>query len=209
MENVVNNYGTLPASPTDTDELQLPEPLETEILSAPADKPREHVRAPELHRHGTKLLMMFAAAAGAAMGARLLFSGSEIALAETSGTFWEIFARQMTRGAVFLAAELVLGLFALGDLAVWIAPFLCSAGAVLRLSVSPPKALLAAILGLIAVTLGAAYSSDMSGLLMKLSRGGTVYMEASPRKSFALRLLGCLAAVAAAAILDGALCSSY
>lgn len=207
MENAVNNFGALPVAPTDTDELQIPEPVEAEIRSALADKPREHVRAPELHRNGTKLMMFFAAAAGAAMGARLLIWGGEIALAETAGTFGELFARQMTQGAVFLAAELVLGLFALGDLAVWTAPFLCAAGAVLRLSVSPPKALPAALLSIVAVTLGAAYSADMSGLLMKLSRGGTVYMGESPRRGFALRMSGCLAAVAAAAVLDGVLCS--
>ncbi len=207
MENIVSNSGAFPSVPTETDELQLPEPLETEILTAQTDKQREHVRVPELHRHGTKLLMTFAAAMGAAMGVRLLFGGETAVMPMSSATFFELFTRQIAQGAVLLAAELVLGLFALGDLAVWTAPFICAAGAVLRLSASSPKALPAAILSLAAVTLGAAYSADMSGLLMKISRGGTVYMESNPRRGFALRLFGCFAAVVAAAILDGALCS--
>lgn len=211
MENVVNAHGAFPTALTDTDELQLPEPLETEISAVYPDEPREHIRSPELHRNGTKLLMAFAAAAGAAMGARLLFSGdgTGVTLPQAiSGTFWELFAYRITRGAVLLAAELVLGMFALGDLAVWAAPFICAAGTVLRLSAGPAKALPAALVSLIAVALGAAYSADMSGLLMKLSRGGTVYMETNPRRGFALRLFACLVAVAGAAILDGALLST-
>lgn len=203
MENVVNAHGAFPAA--DTDELQLPEPLEAEITAVYAEEPREHIRSPELHRNGTKLLMLFAAAAGAAMGARLALSSG--AAGAVFGTFWELFAYRITRGALFLAAELVLGMFALGDLAVWAAPFICAAGTVVRLWGSGAKALPAALVSVIAVTLGAAYSADMSGLLMKLSRGGTVYMETNPRRGFALRLFACLVAVVGAAFLDGGLLS--
>ncbi len=203
MENVVNAHGAFPAA--DTDELQLPEPLEAEITAVYAEEPREHIRSPELHRNGTKLLMLFAAAAGAAMGARLALSSG--AAGAVFGTFWELFAYRITRGALFLAAELVLGMFALGDLAVWAAPFICAAGTVVRLWGSGAKALPAALVSVVAVTLGAAYSADMSGLLMKLSRGGTVYMETNPRRGFALRLFACLVAVVGAAILDGGLLS--
>ena len=229
MENVVKipNTGTLPRETreADADEIKLIRSIETGTPSdAPrgssavmivdpddADKPREHVRSPELRRNGTKLTMAASAVIGAAAGARLLFgeAASETLVNSISqmftGTFGEIFLRQTLLGALFLAAEFVLGFFALGDLAVWAAPFLYGAGAVLRLAAGSPKLLPGAIICLIGVVMGAAYSADMSGLLLKLTRGGTVYMDTHPQRSYAIGFFGCLAAVILGSILTGAL----
>lgn len=235
MENVVkmSNPGTLQREtrepdktnePADTDELRLIRSIETEMpADAPRelpavisvdpdeDKPREHVRSPELRRHGTKLLMAVAAAVGAAAGARLIFGEetSEALMIRVSqtldGTFGEIFLRQTLLGTMFLAAEFVLGFFALGDLAVWTAPFLCGAGTVLRLAASSPKLLPGAVVCLGGVIMGAAYSADMSGLLLRLTRGGTVYMDAHPQRSYATGYLGCLTSIVLGSILTGVL----
>lgn len=208
----------------DTDELMLINTIERGIsaerarepaavisVDADTDKPREHVRSPELRRHGTKLLMTAAAAVGAAAGARLIF-GEEApealmnSVSQTlTGTFGEIFLRQTLLGVMFLAVEFVLGFFAIGDLAVWAAPFLCGAGTVLRLSAGSPKLLPGAVICLGGVIMGAAYSADMSGLLLKLTKGGTVYMDAHPRRSYAVGFIGCLAAVVSGSILTGIL----
>lgn len=175
------------------------------------DKPREHVRSPELRRNGTKLLMAASAAIGTAAGARLLFgeAASETLSASVSrmltGTFAEVFLRQTFLGALFLAAEFVLGFFAFGDLAVWAAPFLYGAGTVLRLAASSPKLIPGALICLVGVVLGAACSADMSVTLLRLTRGGTVYLDTAPRRSYALAFAGCLAAVVLGAILTGAL----
>lgn len=208
MENVAKlpNRGALPSESAQPDKLGSFETAET-----PSEISHEHVRAPELRRHGTKLLMAFTAAAGAAAGARLAFwegSGlSDIAMngitQMLAGTFGEVFLHQVLIGAVFLAAEFVLGFFALGDFLVWTAPFFCAMGAVLRVAASSPTKIPSAIVCLIAVTAGAVYSADMSGLLMRLSRGGTVHMGTRPRKTYSLGFLGCFAAVVLSAILAG------
>ena len=226
MENVakMTNAGTLPR---DNDDRTI-RPSENETSdSAPRvlpavitvdpndtydpDKPMEHVRSPELRRHGTKLLMAVSAVIGAAAGARLLFgdAASETLSASVSrmltGTFAEVFLRQTFLGVLFLAAEFVLGFFALGDLAVWAAPFLYGAGTVLRLAASSPKLIPGALISLIGVVAGAACSADMSVLLLRLTRGGTVYMDTRPRRSYAIAFAGCLAAVALGAMLTGIL----
>ncbi|MDE6728716.1 MAG: hypothetical protein K2J80_12385 [Oscillospiraceae bacterium] len=233
MENTVNipNRAVLPYAPSfppDADELLSPEPPEPASPASPPsptshpehrapiaieydpDEPREHVRAPELHRHGVKLLMAAAAVIGAAAGARLILGDTADALKDViahtfSGTFWEKFLRQTALSAVFLGAEFVLGFFALGDLVIWTAPFFCAMGIVLRLSAGSPKLLFGAVVSLGAIVLGAAYSADMSELLLRLTRGGTVYMEARPRRSYALGFLGCLAACLLGSILTAAL----
>lgn len=209
----------------DTDELMLISTIETGAaaensrepsvmisVDSDEDKPRERVRSPELRRHGTKLLMTAAAAVGAAAGARLIF-GEEApeslvnSVSQTlAGTFGAVFLRQTLLGVMFLAVEFILGFFAVGDLAVWIAPFLCGAGTVLRLSAyGLPKLLPGAVICLGGVIMGAAYSADMSGLLLKLTKGGTVYMDAHPRRSYAVGFIGCLAAVILGSILTGIL----
>lgn len=229
MENVIPNAGALPSGARDTrgtdpDELGLIDAIETGVPSdAPrtafpemtvdpdgADKPREHVRSPELRRNSTKLTMTAAAVIGAAAGARLLFgeAASEPLMNSVSqmfaGTFGEVFLRQTLLGALFLAAEFILGFFAFGDLAVWAAPFLYGSGTVLR-AVGSIRLLPGTLFCLVGVILGAAYSADMSGLLLKLTRGGTVYMDTHPRRAYTLGFLGCLAAVVLGAILMGVL----
>lgn len=221
MENVVkmSNRGVLPHEPADADELLPIKQIDTEVtvdkprelpavlsVETDADKPREHVRAPELRRHGSKLLMTAAAAVGAAAGVRLIFGEETEALMNSisqtlAGSFGAVFLRQAFLGVIFLGVEFVLGFFAFGDLIVWGAPFLCAAGTVLRLAASSPKLLPGAIVCLGGVVFGAAYSADMSELLLRLTRGGTVYMEARPRRSYAMGFLGCLAAIVLGAIL--------
>lgn len=227
MENTLNipNRGVLSSATVftpETDELlssvsaEAASPDPPSERSAPIaieydpDEPREHVRAPELHRHGVKLLMAAAAVIGAAAGARLILGGAADAFKDGianafSGTFWEKFLRQTALSALFLGAEFVLGFFALGDLVIWAAPFFYAMGIVLRLSAGSPKLLFGAVVSLGAVVLGAAYSADMSELLLRLTRGGTVYMEARPRRSYALGFLGCLAACVLGSILTAAL----
>lgn len=207
MENVVKipNAGVLPRE-TDPEELDLIHTIETDtpVADPEADIPRDHVRSPELRRNGTKLTMTAAALIGAAAGARLLFGefAPGTLVNGISGTFGEIFLRQTLHSALFLAAEFILGFFAFGDLAVWVVPFLYGAGTALR-AASSLKLLPGAFVCLIGVILGAAYSADMSGLLLKLTRGGTVYMDTRPRLSYALGFAGCLAAAALGAMITG------
>lgn len=210
MENVIPNAGTLPRT-TEADESELIHTAETgasrELIVDPdEDRPRSHVRAPELRRNVTKLAMTAAAVIGAAAGARLLFGETEQLMDSVSttfvGTFGKVFLRQLLNGAAFLAAEFILGFFAFGDLAVWFAPFLYSAGTVLRVAAGPTVKLLpGGLFCLTGIVIGAAYSADMSGLLLKLTRGGTVYMDTRPQRSYALGFLACLAAVALGSLL--------
>ena len=227
MENVVKmpNAGALPR---DNDEHGAIRPTENDhsadaSSTLPAvitvdpdgtydpDKPLEHLRSPELRRNRTKLMMAVSAVIGAAAGARLLFgdAASETLSASVSrmltGTFAEVFLRQTFLGALFLAAEFVLGFFALGDLAVWAAPFLYGAGTVLRLAAGSPKLIPGALICLVGIVLGAAFSADMSVMLLRLTRGGTVYMDTHPRRSYAVAFVGCFAAVALGAMITGIL----
>lgn len=208
MENVAEIPKKMLSSEFEPSDKLEPSEVSSETSS---ETPREHIRAPELHRHGTKLLMAFTAAAGAAAGARLAFwEGS--GLSETTmngisqmlaGTFGEVFLRQALLGAAFLAVEFVLGFFAPGDILVWSAPFLCAMGGVLQAAAGSPLVIVSAVIRIAAVAAGAVYSADMSVLLMRLSRGGTVHMGTRPRKTYALGFLGCFAAVVLSAILAG------
>lgn len=221
MENVVkpHNKGVLPIENNVPNEKSLPlqqaAPPTAEIIEkseqTSADKP--HVRSPLLRRHSTKITMSVAAVIGVAAGARLILAGDLFAenaanaVAQTLvGSFGEIFLRQAVLGTVFLCVEFLLGFFAFGDILVWTVPFLSTVGTVLRLfSAGSPKILPGTLICLVAVVAGAAYSADMSELLMRLSRGGTVYMETRPKRTYALHFFGCLAGVVFGAILVGAL----
>ncbi len=227
MENIVKitNAGALPAEkpvnePTEnqigeietTGEVKPDEtPDQTDLTAEAEDKPIEHVRSPELRRHGSKLIMVFAAAVGAAAAIRLALTDSTALQSVSkifSGTFGEIFLRQTTFGAAFLSIELLLGFFAPGDLLVWTVPFFCTAGTVLRLfAFGSPKPIAGSVICVGAVILGAVFSAEMSSLLMRLSRGGTVHLGESPRGAFLLRILGCFTAVLLGAILTAALSS--
>lgn len=181
------------------------------IAIAPAaDKPNSHVRAPELYRHAAKLVMAIAALLGAAAGLRLSLGESAAAtrqlIAEASaGTFGAVFLRQLAAGAVFLAVELLLGFFAFGDLLVWSAPFIYTAGAAARLAATSPKQIPGTLIAIAAVILGAAFSSELSSLLLRLTSGGTVHTGDSPRREIAIKFAGCLAAMIVAAILNASL----
>lgn len=211
MENVAEMISIGAGEPLDFDGSNA-RIFDAELREPNVETVVEHVRAPELRRNGTKLLMVFSAVVGAAAGARLLWSGSGLSeevmssISQTLvGSFWIIFLRQTFIGAIFLAAEFVAGFFAFGDVLVWTAPYFCAMGGVLRIATGSPKMIPSAVICLAAVTAGAAYSAELSGMLLRLSRGGTVYMGNAPRRKYAFEFLGCLAAVILSAILAGAL----
>lgn len=207
---VKRNAGALPSDfyeEPSVEKTENPESRDPAEISERAEY--THVRAPEIRRNGMMILMVFSAVIGAAVGAALAFSkNADIAaleLAETAeGGFAEVFLRRLALSAVFLAAEYLLGYFALGDFLVWAAPMLCGMGLGLRLTAFGEWSLLpSAILTLAAVVLGGVLSANFSQSIMRLLRGGTVYLDSSPRRSLTLGFLGFLAMAAAAAIYEG------
>lgn len=219
MENVVEmprNRGVMPKiepnavityereSTDDDDELQIPAEL-TDVLhetESESDKPYQHVRAPEIRRGGSRILMAVAGACGAAAGAVMMFTGNTVEF--TLGEFGEVFFGRLAVGAIMLAAEFLLGFFAFGDWLVWSVPMLCGIACGLRLcAVGNWASFIGAAFTLIGVIFAAARSADFSQLLLKLSRGGTVYMESSPRRSYANSFLGYSALVMAGAFAEG------
>lgn len=194
MEATINLPNITPVENTEESVEKSESPISATIIET-SEKPREHVRTPALKRHEARLLMTASAAIGAATGIKLVLEASSTAVVQTfSASFAESFIRQALLCGIFLAAEFVLGFFAFGDYLVWTMPFLCAAGTVIRISADPPKLLAGGLLCLGAVIFGAAYSADMSRLLLRLSRGGTVHMETCPRRSYALEFTGCLVA---------------
>lgn len=232
MENIANiphNRGVLPKEYTEAPIAESappiidgePEITETdeiadvsEILDE-ADKPSEpevytHVRAPEIRRSGTRILMGITAACGAVSGAVIAFTGKgDPAALETisrslGGTVGELFLRFVITGGSFLAAEFLLGFFALGDWLVWAVPLCYAMGMSLRVAVSGSAVLLpSAGSGICAVTLAAATSAVFSQTLLKLSRGGASYRDRSPLRGYAAAFLGYAVIIAAAAVYEG------
>lgn len=171
-----------------------------------------HVRSPELRRSEQVILMTAAAVCGAVGGVILALSDKpdpEVLqkLTDASlGGFGSIFLQRTMIGALFLAVEYLLGYFALGDLLVWAAPLVYALGTAFRITALQGWILLpSAIVGAAAVIFGAALSSGFSRSLMRLSSGGTVYLESSPKQKLTISFLGCFAAVLAAAIYEGAI----
>lgn len=170
-----------------------------------------HVRSPELKRGEHVILMSATAVCGAVAGTILALSGQADTSAlskiirDLSIGFRDIFFQRLLIGAVFLLAEFILGFFAFGDLFVWAAPLCYAMGLSLRIAATENWILLpSAIVTLIACIMGAATSSDLSRTLIRLSRGGTVYLEDSLQKKYLVSFLGYLAAVIAGAIYEGA-----
>lgn len=224
MENVVNAPHNRGALPRDYAELQLVEELgETNESDVPDEQPignesdkqeaplvYTHVRVPEIRRGGTRILMGITALCGAAAGAVTALSGAaEPEMLETisetlTGTIGEIFLQRAAISAAFLGIELILGFFALGDWIVWLAPLCYAMGTALRVAASGSGILLpSAAAGVAAVTLAAATSATMSKTLMRLSKGGTVYLESSPRRSYALAFFGYAVTTALSAVYEG------
>lgn len=217
MENVVEmprNRGVLPKIEPNTvityerdridddDELQIPVELTNEPLITESDKPYQHVRAPEIQRGGSRIIMAVSGAIGAAAGAVMMFTGNGAEI--TFGEFGEVFLGRLTVGAVMLALEFILGFFAFGDWLVWSVPLCCGMSCALRLcSAGNWAMLIGAAFTLLGIIFSAARSADFSQLLFKLSRGGAVYMESSPRKSYAVSFLGYAAAIVAGALAEG------
>lgn len=211
MENVVEmpvNRGVMPKTEPieaityddeDKDELQIS--IESARSETESDKPYQHVRIPEIRRGGSRIIMAISGICGAAAGAAMMFTGksAEIPL----GTFGEIFLGGLITGAIMLAAEFLLGFFAFGDWLVWILPLCCGMGCALRIcSAATWIEFIGAALRLVGVIFGAARSADFSQLLFKLSCGGAVYMEFSPRRSFALSLLRYLMMITAGTLVE-------
>ena len=174
----------------------------------------KHVRSPEIRRSEQVILMSAAAVCGAVGGVLLALSGKfdidpavlQKLVDNTLSGFGSIFFQRVMLGALFLGIEYLLGFFALGDLLVWTAPLVYSLGTAFRVTALKSWILLpSAVVGTVAVVLGAALSSGFSHALMRLSSGGTVYLESSPKQKLAVSFLGCLAAVIAAAIYEGAI----
>lgn len=217
MENVVEmprNRGVLPKiepntvityerkQTDDDDELQIPMELTNEPLAMESDKPYPHVRAPEIRRGSSRILMAAAGAIGTVAGAAMIFTGNGAEI--TFGEFGEVFLGRLAVGAAMLAAEFVLGFFAFGDWLVWSVPLCCGMSCALRLcAVGNWAALIGTAFSLLGIIFAAARSADFSQLLLKLSCGGAVYMESSPRKSYAISFLGYTAAVVAGALAEG------
>lgn len=198
-----------PENAPNSRETTLNSPQTNQKNADPLATTREHIRAPELHRNSVKILMALAAVSGAVAGIWLAFGGGSELSAEALdglsrlGGFGATFWRQVGLGAAFMAVECVLGFFAFGDLLVWAVPFFCAMGAVLQASAGSPLVIAAVVVRTIAITAGAVYSADMSVMLLRLSRGGTVHLGTRPRRTFALGLLGGLAGVVFSAILAG------
>lgn len=225
MENVVNTPRNRGALPRDYEELQLVEELEPNepdtrdepaaALEPETDKQEPplvytHVRVPEIRRGGTKILMGATALCGAVSGVVTALSGAAepemlAAVSESlEGTVGGIFLNRAAVGAAFLGIELILGFFAFGDWIVWLAPLCFAMGTSLRIAASGSLILLpAAAAGIAAVTFAAAASATLSKTLMRLSGGGTVYLESSPRRSCALAFLGYSVTIALSAVYEG------
>lgn len=227
MENIVSaphNKGVLPR---EYEELQITdgerEELETdEIADLPevSDEPETdkqdeqlvytHVRAPEIRRSGMRILMGVTAVCGAVTGAVIVFTGKadpaalETISASLVGTVGELFLRALMTGAVFLAAELILGLFALGDCLVWTLPLCYAMGMSLRVAASGTGVLLpSAAVGICAVTFAAATSASFSQTLLRLSKGSMAYRDRSPIRGYILAFLGYFLIIAAVAVYEG------
>lgn len=228
---VISQYtaGQIPEEKTDSvysdeSQLSLELPEIPEITEAPDYTEPEypqysdtyrHVRSPGLRRSEQMILMSAAAVCGAVGGVLLALSGNfsdpEITqklIDNTLSGFGSIFLQRVMLGALFLGIEYLLGFFALGDLFVWSSPLAYSLGTAFRVTMLKEWILLpSAIVSTVAVIFGAALSSGFSYALMRLSSGGTVYLESSPKQKLTVSFLGCLAAVIAAAIYEGAVLS--
>lgn len=207
MENTVKIIETDEPSYSKAEVFERHSPI---AIAPVSDKPRAHVRSPELYRHAVKIAMAAAAALGAAAGLRLSLGDANAALRQViaeavGGSFGAVFLRQTALGAIFLGAELLLGFFAFGDILVWSAPFLYTAGAAARLAATSPKLIPGTLISIAAIIFGAAYSAELSSLLLRLTGGGTVHTGDNPRRDIAIKFAGCLAAVILAAILNAAL----
>lgn len=227
MENIVSVPHNRGALPRDYEELQITDDVqeeleENEFTDVPefADEPETdkrdepmvytHVRAPELRRSGTRILMGITAMCGAVSGAVIAFTGTaDPAALETIsgslvGTVGGLFLRAMITGAVFLAAEFVLGLFALGDWLVWTLPLCYAMGMSLRVVAAGTGVLLpSAAAGICAVTFAAATSASFSQTLLRLSNGVTAYRDRAPIRSYAPAFFGYAVMIAAAAVYEG------
>lgn len=129
----------------------------------------------------------------------------------TEGSFLSLFLSRLAYGGVFLLIEYLLGFFALGEWAVWAVPLLCglgtgwsAAGAVGQAGTLP--LVIPAAATLLAVIAGARHSGAFSAQLLRVVSGSRtgIVLTADAAGSYTLRFVGCLAAVAAAALFEAA-----
>lgn len=202
MEEAIKqmNKGVLPVPEERPSDFE--ESVDTSVEFDAEDKPATHIRTPGMHRNASKIVMLISALCGAAAGVLLHFvRGFEIAPA--SADFSRVFIARLLAGAAFLSGEYVLGFFAIGDMLVWILPLWYGMGLGLRAaSADNFKLIPCTVIALAAAAFAAAASADFSQTLMRLSNGGTVYLEASPRQSYALKFLGFFIVMIAAALLE-------
>ena len=218
MENVIDcTAGTIPEKLADKPE---PVPI-TEIIidgetvdvtDEEPDLPKEysHVRSPELRRGAAKIVMTLAAVLGTAAGVTAVLTGvfgetaSNLLSERFSGGFREVFGTKLLINAGCLAAEFLLGFFALGDILVWVIPLFIGLGAGLTLTAAWSGALLPSALGTIVCgIIGAALSSEFSEELRGFANGTCRRSNDSPAKRFALRFLALLAGMTLAALYEG------
>lgn len=218
MENVIDfTAGTIPENRADKPE---PVPI-TEIIidgetvdvtDEEPELPKEysHVRSPELRRGAAKILMSLSGIFGTIAGITAVLTGvfgetaSKVLSERFSGGFREVFGTKLLINAGCLAAEFLLGFFALGDIMVWVIPLFIGLGAGLTLTAAWSGALLpSAAAGLVCGIIGAALSSEFSEELRGFANGTCRRSDASPAKRFALRFLALLAGMTLAALYEG------
>ncbi len=188
------------------------EPLPRE---APSDKPAEqavrHVRRPAVKRNGTLLLMLLCAVCGAAAGAAGIFSGAWGAesgfMFFRSESFLGVFLTRLAFGGAFLLAEYILGFSALGDWLVWSVPLLCGMSTAVSFTAADSAAWLLPSAGavLAAAVFGAAASADFSVMLLRIARGGNVFMHEKAAREYSLKFVGYIAAVVFAGLYEAAI----
>lgn len=179
--------------------------------SAGSENSVRHVRCPAIKRSGVLLLMLLCAVCGTAAGAAGIFSGAWTAeggfLFFRSDNFLGIFLTRLVYGGAFLLAEYLLGFSALGDLAVWSVPLLCGMSTAVSFTAADSSAWLLPSAGavLAAAVFGAAASADFSAMLLRVARGGNVFLHEKAAREYSLKYVGYIAAVVFAGLYEAAI----
>lgn len=219
MENVIDfTSGAMPEKPSDKRSEPVPITeiiIDGETVDIAGEEPElpeeySHVRSPELRRGAGKLLMTLAAALGTAAGITAALTGifgetAQSLLSERfSSGFRGVFGTRLPINAACLAAEFILGFFALGDILVWTIPLFLGLGTGLTLTLAWNGALLPSAIGaLVCGIIGAALSSEFSEELRGFANGTNRRSDDSPAKRFTLRFLALLGGMALAALYEG------
>lgn len=154
-----------------------------------------------------------AAAAGAVIAVLYPIEGA--AILSPQDNFFSAMTDRLLRCGGFLIAEYILGYFAAGGMLVWMIPPIYGLGAGLSAAAavmngSPLSALTAAV-NIIAVSLAAKHSAELSSLLLSIvsGSGGSILTKDSADSSYTLHFFLCLLAIIAASIADAAIAVSF